>query len=829
MTGRHPDLRRTSWTRDVRADLLYAARTCRSEPRFVAVAVLLVAVGIGANTAIFSVSEALLLRSLPVQRPHDLVFLVAQDGRGGGSAPPYPYLQRFRAEASSFTGVAAFATDELRVTIDGRPEQVFGQVTSGSYFDLLGLEPAAGRLMTADDERLDPPVAVLGYGYWQRRFGGRRDVIGRSISFDDRTYTIIGVTPRSFWGLEPGRQVDVTLPITQSGLVANADAQWFTAVARLRPGVSIAQATADTNAIFRSFMEDRDRAGERWRSGFVRAVLPPAAHGLSQLRSRFWLPLSALTALAGVLLLITCANLGGLLMIRGATRAREFAVRLAIGAGFGRLLRQVLTETVLLFVLGALVGLAIAYVAVQGLTDFFASGRRPVLLDVRFNWWVAAYAILVTSIAALCTGLWPALRASRTDPYTAMKNRDGHVAGMWSLATGRLIVAGQVALSLALLVSAVVFARTMANLRAVDLGFTPGRVLTLSVRPEVPRGTSDTARAQLWTRILDQAQSISGIHAASLSVLTPLSGRNTGTALAIPGRASRGDVRLNHVSEDYFRVFGIQLVEGRSFSRNDAPGGARVAVLSQSAARAAFGDEPAIGRMVQLGDAAVYQVVGVVRDHKHVSVRETTTRFAFVPLWQPIEPIARLTLAVSSDESSLSPGTPRRRSSLALVSAVSDEVRAIHPDTLISDVIGVDDQIDATLMSERLLAALSSVFAVVVLAVATIGLYAIVSFSIARRKAELGIRLALGAPRMRVASGVIGEVLLQAGVGIAIGVPLAVAIARAAGQLLFGVTAADPANYIGGAAIMIAVACAAAWLPAQRACSIDPAEVLRRS
>jgi predicted permease len=378
-----------------------------------------------------------------------------------------------------------------------------------------------------------------------------------------------------------------------------------------------------------------------------------------------------------------------------------------------------------------------------------------------------------------------------------------------------------VALSLVLLVAAVLFARTIVNLRAVDLGFSGSDVLTMSLQPDLPGDTA--AREQLWTRVLERVRGLPGVHAASLSVLTPLSGRNTGTVLTMPGVRPRAgmeqSIRLNHVSEDYFRTFGIELLAGRALTRRDATGAVKVAVLNDTAAKAyaSFTGRSPIGETLELGESGVYQVVGVVRDHKHLSVREQAPPFAFVPVWQPIDPISRITLAVSSDQP---PSTMAR--------AVANEVRAIHPGTLVSDVIGVEEQIDATLVTERLLSMLATGFAALVLGLAAIGLYGIVSYSVARRRIEFGVRLALGAPRSRVASAVVGEVLLQVAAGIVVGLPLALVIARTAERLLFGVTPADPASYLLGAAALTMAACAAAWLPARRACSIDPADTLRR-
>ena len=798
-------------------DLRYALRMIRNSPGFATVVVVTLAIGIGANTAIVSLLHTVLLRELPVTAPQELVFIqTVRDGALGG-APPYPYFERIREQGSSFSGMAAFAIDELRLEVDGSVEQVFGQVVSGNYFQVLGVTPAAGRLMTAGDERLDPPVAVIGYGYWQRRFGGAPSAIGRSVSFGNRSFTIIGVTPPRFHGLEPGRQVDVTLPITlDPAMVRNADVQWFHAVARLRSGAGTRQAAAEANASFQSLSTERSRSA-RTASRFDRIELRPASRGMDRLRARFSSPLSIMTMVTGIVLLIACTNLGGLLLVRGAIRRHEFALRLATGASSGRLLRQVLTETLVLFACGAAAGLFVAYVAIEGLTGFFATGRRPILLDVQYDWRLIVYALGVTLTTGVLTGVWPAVRALRIEPQTAMKENQTRLAGWHRSKARQVLVGAQVALSLALLVAAALFARTMVNLRAVDLGFTPSGVLTMSVDPLASRDEGTGARAQLWTQWLERVRALPGVRSASLSVLTPLSGRNTGAMMSVPGVSSRNDVRLNHVSEDYFQTFGIAVIAGRSFTRQDGAGGLRVVVLNETAARVAFPGRSPLGERVELAGAGLYQVVGVVGDYKHLNVREAAQPFAFVPLAQPVNPISRLTLSVASDT----------RSAM-MARLIADEIRTIHPQTLVSDVIGVDAQIDETLVSERLVSMLATGLAVLVLALAAIGLYGIVSDTAATRTTEFGLRLALGAPRSRIATGVIVEALLPVAAGVAIGLPMAMLIARAAQRLLFGVTPTDATSYLVGAGALVVVAALAAWLPARRASALDPAETLRR-
>jgi predicted permease len=826
------DTRRIGLIDDLLKDVRYASRLLARSPAFTLTAVLSLALGIGANTAIFSLIDTVLLRSLPVNHPEELVFIEtvgtedpARPGSRGATsgAPPYPCFERLRRETSSFGGTAAFATDDLRLQVDGRVEQVFGQVASGNYFDLLGLKPAFGRLFSMDDERLDPPVAVISYGYWQRRFGGDPAAIGRTISFRDRAFTIIGVTPRDFWGLQPGRRIDVTMPITQErNLLTSTGAWWFDAVARVRTGVTVARATSEADAVFQSFMRDYAKPGEFRAKYFDHLELLPASGGLDSLRLRFSGPLQALLLVSGLVLLIACANVATLLLARGAARSRELAIRIATGAGPGRLVRQLITETMLIFAAGSAASWFVAHAAIRGLTAFFAIGRNPVVLDVRYDWRLVVFTGLLTLVAGLVTGLWPAIRAIRADPNGAMKDGDAHAHGSrHGAAAGRLLVAGQAGLAVVLLVCASMFVKTMMHLRAVDLGFRPNHVLTMSLDPIVPGGAPQDWRQQFWERVLERVRRLPGVDEASLSVLTPLSGRDTGKLVTAPGLRAGGKsdrvIHVNHVSEDYFATFGIPLLEGRRFTVRDSANAPRVAIINEATARTWFHGRSALGQTLDFGDSSMHEIVGVARDAKHLSVREPAPRFAYIPLRQPADSLTRITLAVSSAQPVPS-----------LARAVTREVQTVYANTLVSDVVSVEEQIDATLVSERLLSTLGSWFGALALTLAAIGLYGILSQAISRRRVEIGVRMALGASPRRIAASVFGAALLPVAGGIVAGVPAAIAAARLTRAVLFGVSPVDPSNYLFAAAILTTTAIVAAVVPARRACTIDLSETLRR-
>jgi predicted permease len=812
----------TLWE-DLVKDTRYALRLLGRSPAFALAAILSLAFGIAANTAVFSLVDAVLLRSLPVERPDELVFLDVVGPRGRIGGPTYPAYDRIAHETEAFSGTAAFAADELRVEVDGQPEQVFGQVVSSGYFELLGIAPARGRLLSASDDRLDPPAAVIGYGYWQRRFGGSPDVIGRTIGYANRLFTIVGITPAGFQGLEPGRPVDVTFPIALfPGMMANPDARWFTAIGRVRTGTSRQQAAAQADGVLQSSVVDRAGLAGGRTDAPVRLDLSPASRGMDEVRRQFSRPLAALWLVAALVLVIACANLATLLLTRGAARTREFAIRLATGAGRGRLLRQLLTETLVVFLLGAGAGLLLARVATDLLTGLFASGRRPILLDVPYDWRVAAFTAASALAAAVATGLWPAIRATWTDPVDGMKDGESRIAGSARAgAAGRLLVTSQVALSFVLLAAALMFARTLTNLRDVDLGFRPGRVLTMSLDPAFGPGDASTERQQFWSAMLERVRAMPGVDAASLSVLTPLSGRDTGAAVTPSGFQPRSEddrrVHLNHVSDDYFATFGVALSSGREFTLRDSADAPKAAVINEAAAALYFEGRNPIGETLNFGGGRVYRIVGVAHDHKHTSVRDAAPRFVFVPLLQPVDRNGRLTLAVES-----------RRPVPEMAREVAITARQVRQRTLIADVISVDAQIDATLLAERLLSMLAAAFALLALALAAVGLFGTLSYTVARRRPEFGVRIALGEAPSRVASSVVRQVMGQVVLGIALGAPIAYAIGRATQGLLFGVTPADPASYLLGAALLTLTASLSAWVPSRRAASTDPAETLRQ-
>ena len=820
------------WLDDLLHDVRYGLRTMRKSPGFTLTAVFTLALGMGANTAIFGLIDAVLLRSLPVKDPASLYFLNRAGALGVGLSPPYPCFERFRSLTNVFTGIAAYSDNDHGIRIDGVIEQVDGAVVSGNYYGLLGVAPFAGRLLTEDDERLDPPVAVIGYAYWQRRFGGSLDAIGKTFLLDDRTYTIVGITPKGFFGLLPGRHDDVTMPFTMLGprMLRSTGSWFFTSIGRLRPGVTPDQARAGIDPIFQAFMNEFPVSAEVRRDRFRQMVVMPAAHGADELRKRFSQPLWALMALVGLVLLIGCANITNLLLARAAKREREFAVRVAIGAGRNRLIRQVLVETGLLFAAGAVAGIAVAWWAARGVAAFFASGAHPILIEVHWDWRVAGFTSTLSLLATLIFGAGPVLRAIRVAPHTAMKD-GGHATPSRRHTEGaQFLVAFQVALSMILVACAVLFLRTLGNLYTAGAGFHAEQVALIVVHLPDPTYHDQTARIALWDRLLAEVRRVPGVHSASLSRMTPLDGSNRGVGFEVPGFQPRSgqdrqgvllpsgaeSIGLNTVSEDYFSTFRTPLLQGRGFTENDRVGTPNVALINESARKHFFAGRDPIGTVVKLMGRPQYQIVGVVQDARQADLRKEAVPFAYIPIRQPIDQGAFMTLGIRTS------GDPRR-----MIAAVEGRAHALGPDIHIVRSSTLARQIDESLLQERLISTLATAFGLLALLLSAVGQYGVLAYSVGRRTSEIGIRMTLGALPAQVAWSVLRQTLGLVAIGLAVGVTASILLARLAEKLLYGVTPTDAVAQLGSAALLAGVACVASYLPARRAGRIDPVAALR--
>ena len=813
---------RLVWFDDLLHDVRYGLRAMRKSPGFTLTVVFTLALGMGANTAIFGLIDAVLLRSLPVKDPASLYFLNNAGAREVGGSPPYPCFERFRSLAKSFTGMAAYATNDFGIRIGSAMEQVDGAVVSGNYYDLLGVTPVAGRLMVASDEALAPPVAVISYGFWQRRLGGKPDAIGTTFSLDDHRYTIVGITPKEFHGLTPGRVDDVTMPITLVGprLLRSAHSRFFKSVARLRPGVTAEQVRAEIDPIFQAFMNEfPESAGER-RDRYSHMEISPASRGLDELRERFSQPLWALMSVVGLVLLIGCANITNLLLARAAKREREFAVRVAIGAGRSRLFRQVLVETGLLFAAGAVAGVAVAWWAARGVVAFFAGGSHPIRIEVQWDWRVVGFTAALSLLATLIFGAAPVVRAMRADPHTAMKDGRRTTSSRGRIELGQFLVAFQVALSMILVAGAALFLRTLGNLYTAGAGFHADQVALILVHLPDTSYHDQPARIALWDRLLADIRGVPGVRSASLSRMTPLDGSDRGVGFEAPGFQPRSEqdkgIALNTVSEEYFNTFGTQLLQGRDFTESDRAGTQNVALINESARRHFFAGRDPIGTVVKLMGRPQYQIVGVVQDARQADLRKEAAPFAYIPIRQPIDQGAFMTLSIRTS------GDPER-----MIATVERRALGLGPEIRIVRTGTLARQIDESLLEERLISTLATAFGALALLLSAVGLYGVLSYSVGRRTSEIGIRMTLGALPGQVAWSIVRQTLGLVAVGLAVGVSASIFLARVAEKLLYGVAPTDAVALVGSAALLAAVASVASYLPARRAGRIDPVAALR--
>ena len=718
----------------------------------------------------------------------------------------------------------------MELGIDGRREQASGVWVSGNLYSLLGVRPVIGRILSAADDQSvgvggpGGPVAVISRVYWERRFGRDAAVVGRSIRVFDHTVVIVGVLPDDAMSPDPGRPIDIAVPMMLSDPLFLRDRGdwWLDVIARLRPGATAEQAGAESDAIFQAYMADVPMAAAVRKVAFDRLELAPAGHGQDGIRRQFANPLALLTILAGLVLAAACANVANLMLARSAAREREFAVRLAIGAGRGRLVRQTLTEALVLVGASAALGIALAAWGTNALGAAFAEGSRPIVIDLSLSGRMLLFTLLVSVLTGLGFGVLPAFRAAHVEPAAGLRNGSRTVAGSRrSLRVGRGLMILQVALSTILLASSALFIRSLVRLQSVDLGFVHTGVLTMDVTPE--RSWFGKPEWTVMQRtILDRVRAIPGVSGASWSTMTPLNGRDRGSGIYVPGFVPHGprdtEVHIVSVSAGFFGTLGIPVLSGRAITSRDDGGAAKVAVLNRTAARFYFGDTDPIGKRIafERENPVEYEIVGVVNDVKHESVRAGMAHFVYLPIPQTIDRINRLTLAVRS---AASPGS--------LAGPVQRDVLAAGPSLLVANVQTMDRQIALTLLKERLVTTLSAAFGGLALLLACVGLYGTLAYAVARRTNELGVRMALGATRAETMWLVLREGLVVAVTGIAIGVPAMLMLARVVRGLLYGVEPFDPFALGATAVLLLGFTILSGLIPARRAGALDPMDALR--
>jgi predicted permease len=827
------------WLDDLMRDVRHAARSLRKSPVFTAVAVISLALGIGAGTAVFSLLNAVLLRSLPVPNPHELRIvnwrglnpqLNSYTGsgvgevRGGfraGSSFPYPAYREFRDRGTGFSAVFAFFPLP-RITVLGRSEATTadGLMVSGNFFATYGASMLIGRPLTLEDDRPEAaPVAVITHRMWEQQFGLDPHVIGQTISINQNIFTIVGVLSRNHVGPLPGDSAVFYVPFSaQPALVPSrpldsANRWWVQIMARLAPEADETQAQAALAVLFRQIL-----ANSNTRMDQPDILLEDGGCGAGTLmRSRAAQPLLALLAVVGVVLAIACANVAGLLLARGAARQHEFAVRAAMGAGRWRLIRQSITESLLIALIAACGALLVASWGKTALLQSFGGIPASFRFDTRADAAVLAFALGVSVITALVFGLLPALRASHADPLTGLKNRTAVAAPRLRL--GRVLVATQAGLAVLLVVGAGLMIRTFVNLVRVDLGFDPENVLVFRLNPG-QAGYKDAALAGFYAEARRSIAAIPGVRSVALSSMALTANSSSVTDIEIPGRPAQAGESLQtsllSVSDGFLATMGIPLLQGCDIAASDTADSAPVAVVNETFARTFFSDESPLGRtfVLQDGRKRSYTIVGITRDAKYANIRDAVPPVAYFSSQQQSSGVSYFVI-----RSVLPP--------VSLVPAARKAIAVLNPNLPLSSVQTQEEHVDQSVSLDRVLAGLCGGLAGLALLLACIGLYGLMAYNVARRTPEIGVRMALGATSRLVAWSIVREALLLAGAGLAVGIPCAFGIARVIKSQLFGIAPADPLAFAVGVVLLISVTVLAAWLPARRAARVDPLTALR--
>ena len=801
-------------------DLRFALRTLRKSPGFSAAVILTLALGIGANTAIFSLVDAVILRTLPVKSPKQLFFIEAVSNHGADGSFPFSVFEQMRDHNRSMAGIVAFDGTRLSAIVDGQPEVIWGQCVSGNFFELLGVRPTQGRALTpADDLPASPPATVISHRYWKRRFGLDPAILGKTVTLKGAPFTIIGVAPQGFFGIDPSWAPDLWMPMAQWTSLRLKDHDSVGILGRLNPGVDQKQARGELDAIY--------QASRVTQPGLdttpSRIVLASGARGLSDLRDEFSLPLAILMAVVLAVLLIACANVANLMLARSTSRRKEIALRLAIGAGRVRLFRQVLTESVLFAALGGFLGFLFAVWGSDVLAGLASSGPNPVSLDVHHDARILEFTAGLSLAVGVLFGLVPAMRISRTDLNSVLKDSTQSGGGRGTGLRGMLVVL-QVSLSVILLVGAGLLARSLHELFRVDPGFEQERVLLVRAYPTIV-GYDGARELDLYSRLQGQLRAIPGVRSASLSRFGFLGGRWL-RRISIPGGAARIDEATAFcypISPGFFDTMGVPQLQGRDFGPTDDPKAPRVAVVSEAFAHAHFPAVGALGQRFRFGDGdapEAVEIVGVVRDVKSLSLRQRESRPAvYIPISQtPADRLGQVTIALRTAGDAAGSAAAIRR-----------QVQAIDQDL---PLVGAETQAELAVESlgtERLMSKLSGAFAILALLLASIGLYGVLAYEVASRTREIGIRIAIGARPSDLLRLVLGYGFRLVLLGALIGLAAALAVPRVLTSFLFGVGPTDPLTLAGTTLLLILVALLACYLPVRRAMRGDPLIALRSS
>jgi predicted permease len=817
------------WLDAVIGDMRYALRSLRSTPAFTLVAVLSLGLGIGANTAIFSILNAVMLKSLPVSRPDELVAVVRGEH---GDEFTNPLWEAVRNRQDVFSGTFAFGPDKFNLTNGGEARRVRGIYVSGDFFSTLGVTTLLGRpIVKSDDARGCPAVAVLSYGYWNDAYNADPNVVGHTVPLNTHPFTIIGVTKPGFLGVSVGEGPQIYVPLCSEAVVYGANSSlddrstWFLQViGRLKPGVTLAQVNARLGALSPPIDSETAPTGgpARGLAAYLAAKLSvePASKGFSDLRTTYKKGLYILMMIVALVLFVACANVVNLLLARAAVRQREMAVRLALGAGRARLARQMLAESLLLASGGTLLGGLLAVWGARTLVALLSRSSHVISLDLGIDGRVLAFTITVCVVTGLLFGLAPAWRAGRVDPQLAMKAQGRGVADGRLFAT-KLLVVGQVALSLALIACAGLLLASWRNLATIDPGFRRDHVLLVTTDIANTETPSDL-RSALFTQALERLRAVPNVLAAGAAQISPVSGSGWNNRVKADGYVPRSDKEAsswqNAVTPGYFDALGVRRVAGRDFDAGDTRTSPPVAIVDESMARKYFHTPNAVGKRFQVGGKTwgpPIEVVGVVADSKYRSLRDSAESIIYYPVTQQSADAQRLAFVIRT-----------KGPAVDAIPGVKAAIAEVKP-TATLDIIPLERQLSESLALPRAIGALSGIFGALAVLLAAIGLYGLMAYSVARRRNEIGVRIALGAGRSRIVRMVLGDVGRIVTIGVAIGLALSFSARKLVAGLLYGIAAGDSRTLVGSAGLLCAIALLAAALPTWRAASLDPVATLR--
>jgi predicted permease len=814
-------------------DIRYAARTLRRSPGVVAAVTISLALGIGANTAIYSLMDAVMWRILPVKDPQGLMILTHGQGRDFGGGFTYRQYRLMREQNQSLAGLEAYSPARFNVSVDGGVEPTIeGHLVSGNYFSLLDVNPVAGRAIGPEDDLVPNghPVAMISHGYWQRRFGLDREIIGRTIRLSGTSLTIIGVTPPEFFGLEVGSAPDIFLPLMMQPSVLPAFENllegkiyktWLEVFCRLKPAVHQQEAITELHGLFH---QEVPKGGKFAGMAKEQLALAPGAVGLSSLRRQFSKPLFVLMGIVGIVLLIACANTANLLLARAAARQREFAMRLTLGASRSRLVRQLLVESVMLALFGGVLGIVLASISTRFLVTFMSSGRSPIELDLNPDLHLLLFTAGISIATGIVLGIVPAMRSTRIDLTPSLKNRGTSLTrGRGELRSNKILAAAQVSLSLVLLIGAGLFIRSLQKLTRHDGVAARENVLVMRVEPEGSDQRGVAGRSDRLDRtyrdLLRRVRALPGVRSAGLAQFTPTDVRGLSPPVRLPsGEEKRMFVPM--VYPGFFETAGIPMLTGRDFNDGDINGSSPAkAVVNEAFVRVVCEGTSPIGQQFEVAGTR-REVIGVVRDSRYTDLRGETPAAMYLPFLQVNTGRGQMALYVrfAGDPGSITP---------QLKSAVQN----IDPNMPLLDVRTLAEEVESVLVQERLIATLSSFFGALALLLASVGLYGLLSYTVVQRTGEMGIRSALGAKRLEIVWIVMREALLLVLVGIIVGVPVALAVGQVASNqisgLLYGLQSTDPLTITSACAVLLLVAVLASYLPARRASRVDPMVALR--